>query len=137
MTEHPSVFVDTNVFAYALDPDEPIKQARAQQVLAERRDAIVVSAQVLIELYNVCTRAFGMSGSDASLAIAKIARHRVMSADRDLVLRATDLAAATQVRIFDAMILVAAKGAGCSTVLSEDLNPGQDYDGVRVVNPFG
>ena len=25
---------------------------------------------------------------------------------------------------------------GCATVYSEDLNSGQDYGGVRVVNPF-
>jgi predicted nucleic acid-binding protein len=25
---------------------------------------------------------------------------------------------------------------GCHTVYSEDLNAGQDYDGVTVVNPF-
>ena len=33
-------------------------------------------------------------------------------------------------------ILAAAKQMGCRTVFSEDLNAGQDYDGVTVVNPF-
>jgi predicted nucleic acid-binding protein len=37
---------------------------------------------------------------------------------------------------WDAAILAAAKQLGCHTVYSEDLNHGQDYDGVRVVNPF-
>lgn len=36
----------------------------------------------------------------------------------------------------DAAIIEAARNAGCDTVLSEDLNHGQDYGGVRVVNPF-
>jgi predicted nucleic acid-binding protein len=37
---------------------------------------------------------------------------------------------------WDAAILVAAKQLGCHTVFSEDLNDGQTYDGVTVVNPF-
>ena len=41
-----------------------------------------------------------------------------------------------QLRYWDALILAAAKHSGCVTVLSEDLNEGQLYDGVTVVNPF-
>ena len=41
-----------------------------------------------------------------------------------------------QISYWDAAILTAAKELGCHTVYSEDLNDGQDYDGVRVRNPF-
>jgi predicted nucleic acid-binding protein len=41
-----------------------------------------------------------------------------------------------QTSYWDAAILAAAKAARCSQLLSEDLNHGQDYDGVIVVNPF-
>jgi len=37
---------------------------------------------------------------------------------------------------WDSLILAAAKRAGCTTILSEDFNSGQDYDGVRARNPF-
>jgi len=37
---------------------------------------------------------------------------------------------------YDSLILAAARLGGCSVVYSEDLNPGQDYGGVRVENPF-
>lgn len=37
---------------------------------------------------------------------------------------------------WDAAILEAARTSECERLLSEDLNHGQDYDGVRVVNPF-
>lgn len=37
---------------------------------------------------------------------------------------------------WDAAILAAEKQMSCQTVYSEDFNHGQDYDGVRVVNPF-
>jgi predicted nucleic acid-binding protein len=37
---------------------------------------------------------------------------------------------------WDGAIVEAARVLGCKVVLSEDLNAGQSYDGVRVVNPF-
>ena len=37
---------------------------------------------------------------------------------------------------WDAAILVAADALGAHTVYSEDLNDGQQYGRVRVVNPF-
>jgi predicted nucleic acid-binding protein len=37
---------------------------------------------------------------------------------------------------YDAAVLAAAQELGAHTVYSEDLSHGQDYDGVKVVNPF-
>lgn len=37
---------------------------------------------------------------------------------------------------WDAAIIEAARLQGCREVLSEDMADGQDYGGVRVVNPF-
>jgi predicted nucleic acid-binding protein len=37
---------------------------------------------------------------------------------------------------WDALILQAAKVAGCTCVYSEDLHPGLDIQGMRVVDPF-
>ena len=36
----------------------------------------------------------------------------------------------------DSAILAAARMCGCDAVYSEDPNDEQDYDGLRVVNPF-
>jgi predicted nucleic acid-binding protein len=40
------------------------------------------------------------------------------------------------VRFWDALLLAGANAAGCGYFLSEDLNDGQAYGGVTVVNPF-
>ncbi len=37
---------------------------------------------------------------------------------------------------WDAAVVEAARALGCAVVLSEDLNPETDYEGVRVENPF-
>lgn len=41
-----------------------------------------------------------------------------------------------QLSYWDAAILEAARASRCEVVLTEDLNDGQDFAGVRVVNPF-
>jgi predicted nucleic acid-binding protein len=56
--------------------------------------------------------------------------------DGTLVPEATHIAERFQIGHFDEQILAVAKRMGCATVYSEDLNSGQDYGGVRVVNPF-
>lgn len=41
-----------------------------------------------------------------------------------------------RISYWDAAILEAARSLGCEVVLSEDLSDGEDYDGVRVEDPF-
>ncbi|MGH7138092.1 MAG: PIN domain-containing protein [Pirellulales bacterium] len=37
---------------------------------------------------------------------------------------------------WDSMLLAACKDAGVTTLFSEDMNSGTDYDGLTIVNPF-
>ena len=37
---------------------------------------------------------------------------------------------------WDCLILAAAKQSGCDAVYSEDMSASQDYDGIRIINPF-
>ncbi len=37
---------------------------------------------------------------------------------------------------WDSLILASAREADCSVVYTEDLSHGQDFDGVKVINPF-
>lgn len=52
------------------------------------------------------------------------------------ILHAVELHERMDVSFWDAMILTSANSLGCRVLCSEDLNPGQSYDGVLVVNPF-
>lgn len=45
-------------------------------------------------------------------------------------------AARWAISYWDAAIVEAAREAGCAILLSEDLQDGFDFAGVRVVNPF-
>ncbi|MGH3448521.1 MAG: PIN domain-containing protein [Nocardioidaceae bacterium] len=130
------MLVDTNVFAYALDSSEQPKQALAQHLIDQRRDDIVVSTQALVELYAVCTRKLGMDRASARQAVEALTGFGVVDTDRALVLSALALSESAQLSIFDAAIVCAAQRAGCSALLTEDLNTGQRFGDVVVENPF-
>jgi predicted nucleic acid-binding protein len=56
--------------------------------------------------------------------------------DLQIVSDAIALAQRYQISYYDAQIIAAAKRIGAKIVYSEDLNNGQSYNGVQVINPF-
>ena len=60
----------------------------------------------------------------------------VVPIDAYLVREAVELAQASQLAYWDALIVRAASVAGCARLFTEDLNHGQVIDGVRIENPF-
>jgi predicted nucleic acid-binding protein len=132
-----SSFIDTNVAVYAFDRAEPSKQRIAIEVL-ESDDRLVLSTQVLLETWWVLTRRLAepLEESQASEVIDQLSQLPVVSTDPQLVRQAINTSRRFELAIWDALIIEAARAAGCTTVLSEDLQPGQDFDGVTVENPF-
>ncbi len=135
-----SIFVDTNVLVYARDSDHPAKQERAQAWLehlwssAEGR----ISAQVLNEYYVTVTRRLEarLSPVEARADIEDLLAWSPQPIDTDLVLRALEIGEAAQLSHWDALIVAAAQRSGCTHLLTEDLNDGQQIDTVAVINPF-
>src|SRR5262249_6698979 len=117
---------------------EEQSKARAALLTLESDD-LAVSVQVLQEFYVQATRGSKqdrLSHQQAALLIESFLRFPVQEMTLQLLKAA--LAAKQRFRIsyWDAAIIEAARAIGCQTILSEDLNHGQDYDGVKVVNPF-
>jgi len=132
-------FVDTNVLLYAVSTadDERAKAARARDLLGARE--LALSVQVLQEFYVQATRHSKedrLSHEQAVTLIESFRRFPVQEISVLLMTRALATRERFQISYWDAAILEAAKLQGCMTVLSEDLNDGQDYDGVVVENPF-
>jgi predicted nucleic acid-binding protein len=133
-----SVFIDTNVAVYAMCPEEPAKQAMAQSLIARHLDRglLVVSTQVLQETFSVLTREKRVVDHEALRFVRLLGRRRVIPADADSVLNALELSVAEQLSVWDALIVHAAMQAGCTTLLTEDLQSGRRFGDVEVVNPF-
>ena len=132
-------FIDTNILLYAIstEPAEAPKSSIAQNLLLLNRWAW--SGQIAAEFINASTsrkRRPPLSWSDARQWLDCWTHFEMIPIDRAVVKIALEIASRYMISYYDAQVLAAAKLAGCSTMYSEDLNHGQDYDGVRVVNPF-
>lgn len=97
-----------------------------------------LSVQVLQEFYVNVVRPplCAMTHTDAVAAIHQLLRRPTVLTDAALVLDGLRLKERYQLSYRDAAIVAAARALGAGTLCSEDLNHGQEYDGVRVVNPF-
>jgi predicted nucleic acid-binding protein len=132
-------FVDTNIWVYSVDRADPEKHARARAAIAPSNDVdLVVSSQVLGEFYTTVTRKLRhpVSEPDAGRMLEELRRLPVVAVDRDHVIEAVDSSRAWKISYWDALILAAARSAGCRRVLSEDLADRQSYGDVRVENPL-
>ena len=134
-----AVFVDTNVLLYAVSTasDEAGKSATARRILD--RDDLVLSVQVLQEFYAQATRSTKpdrLAHESAASLIESWLRFRVIETTVPLVQRALATAARWRISHWDAAIVEAARRGGCPELLSEDLQPGMDFAGVAVRNPF-
>ena len=133
------VFVDTNVLLYTIDEDPTSveKRRKAQQLLLAENWGW--SVQVAAEFFVNATspkRPFRLAAPDAAALVENWLSFPTLTLAPTLVQMAIAFHQRFGVSYWDAAILAAAKQLGCHTVYSEDLNDGQDYDGVRVVNPF-
>lgn len=136
------IFLDTNIFIYSIDasPDQKNKRDIARQIVREqiRKDSGVVSIQVLQEFYQVSTHKIQvpLSTEEALEYLHYITILATVTADFDMVVAAIRLHQKYSLSFWDALILQAAKTAGCSLVLSEDLQDGFRLDDLTVKNPF-
>ena len=94
-----------------------------------------LSVQVLQELL-VTLRRKGVALTDARNTVEDYTHWRIVENDVDLLRSGMAEMERWQLSFWDGLILAAARSVGVATVWSEDLSDEQDYDGVRVVNPF-
>ena len=131
-------FVDTNGLLYAVSrvPDEVGKRDVAREILQQTN--LAISVQVLQEFFHQATRPrrTGMTRANALAFLAPFLSKPVQSMTPAVFLDAVDVAQRYQVSYWDGAILAAARAQDCDVVYTEDLNHGQDYGGVRAVNPF-
>ncbi|HEX4081108.1 MAG TPA: PIN domain-containing protein [Rhizomicrobium sp.] len=131
-------FLDSNILIYAAAGrhDAPGKFVRATEILANGDYGI--SAQVLQEFYVNVTRkpSVPLRPHTALLWVERLALQPCAAADATLVKNAIVVSERYKISYWDGAILAAAESLGAEVVYSEDLNHGQVYGSVRVMNPF-
>lgn len=137
MSDKP-IFVDTNILIYAHDKDAGEKYRTAKAVVESLWNRPIlpsISIQVLQEFYANLIRK-KVKASDVRETVMNYLEWDVINNDRNLLLEGMRLKDKFSLSLWDALILAAAKTAKSKELWSEDLNPGQNYEGVAVFNPL-
>ncbi len=132
-------FLDTNVLVYAYDASAPAKQTVAQELVRKAiAGEIVISSQVLAEFAATMLHKVSPPSrpEDVIALLDVLAPIKLVVPDGGIVRRAIEARSAYGLHFYDGMIVAAAERAKCGRIWSEDLNAGQEYFGVMVVNPF-
>jgi predicted nucleic acid-binding protein len=133
-------FVDTNVLVYAHDTTAGRKREVAAGLLGRLSEerAGQTSVQVLSELYVTLTRKLPnpLPSEAAEEIVADFATWRWFSPRPFDVIETIRISRRYQISFWDAMIVRGAATLEAQVIWSEDLNPGQAYEGIAVRNPF-
>jgi len=132
------IFIDTNVLVYTLDNKDKEKKKKAREILKKAIDSYqaVISTQVIKEFYVVATKKLNIDPIIVKNIIHNFHNMEIVNNDLEIIEQAIDISVISQLSFWDSLIIAAAERANCEYILSEDLNAGQIYRGVELVNPF-
>jgi predicted nucleic acid-binding protein len=135
-------FLDTNVLLYAVlgRLDEPTKFQISRNLVAIWNFGL--STQVLGEFFVNSQRRSErrlqrpLTAAEATEFVMRLNDRPCVAVDRSVVHLAIAYAHRYQISYWDAAIVAAAEQLETAILYTEDLNHGQRYGSVRVVNPF-
>jgi predicted nucleic acid-binding protein len=132
------IALDSNVLIYAQGVNDLDRFQRARAAIETLVESdIIIPAQALGELFAVLIRKYGQPRSLARDAVLKWQEgYEVAPTTERVLVRAIDLASDHRLNVWDAMVCSAAAEADCTVLLSEDMQDGFVWSGVRVINPF-
>ena len=134
------IALDSNILVYfagvqRVSEDRP-KIERIQSLVETLSATLVAPVQALGELFVVLRKA-GASGADAREVLVRFAEgFAAPASERATALAAADLAVDHKLQYWDALIVSAAVDAGCTLLLSEDMQHGFVTRGLTIVNPL-
>jgi predicted nucleic acid-binding protein len=136
------VALDTNILAYlagvSRDARDDAKIDQIRNLIARLSSVVslIAPAQTLGELFVVLRRG-GASANEARAVLIEFAQAFGSSASEPkTIVAAADLVVDHKLQFWDALILTAAADAGCTLLLSEDMQDGFVTRGLTVVNPL-
>ena len=132
-------FFDTNVLVYAAVRQDERKSATAQELIRHALEVNhdgVISVQVVTEFTNVMLNRFKMSAKAVDEWVSQFYPLLATEVTMDAVRNAMCIKEEYGIQYYDALIIATADKLGCTEIVSEDLNDGQLYHGMAVVNPF-
>lgn len=134
-------FIDTNLFIYQIEGLDERKAAVAGRIIREGIDTgnACISFQVIQECLSILLRKayvpLPVEHARTLLEDVLAPLFRV-PATIDLYRRGLDIQARYRYDFYDSLIIAAALLAGCTRLYTEDLQDGQQIEGLTIENPF-
>ena len=131
-------FIDSNVFVYAADSKNHAKRSVARKLISSAvlSGGYRINVQVLNEFSSVAYRKLGLAIEEIKAYLEMFRALPVLPVSADVTEKGLDVMNRYGLQFYDSLLLVAASENGCDEFVSEDLNDGQIYCGMKAVNPF-
>lgn len=129
---------DTNIFIYSFDRTDPGKHVKAKRLISAMLDrATAVPMQVISETLNAAHKKRHLIAPDARIACEALADLvHIEPATPDDAVAASRLAEDRKLQFFDAQLIKTQARLGVTVLLTEDLQSGQRFGTLQVLNPF-
>ncbi len=132
------ILLDTNLWVYLYAKNQPNHATQVRKIVVSQFESIVVSTQILGELYHVLTRKNLTSPPEAKAIILEmITNFPILEIDTTKVLQALDINARYGYSYWDSLVIATALWANCHILYSEDMHHQQVVeDKTQIINPF-
>jgi len=132
------IYIDTNIWVYLYSETE-IKSAKASELINSDFNQIVISTQILNELFNVLAIKLKIKTKEETKEIINdlISSFEISVLTGELIIKAIDLSIKYQFRFYDSLMVSIALHQQCKIFYSEDLQNGQVIENkLTIINPF-
>ena len=131
-------FIDSNIIVYANDRTAGDKQRRAAELVKihMQEQTGVISTQVMQEYANTAINKLHQDSAVVARQVRLLEHLALAPINPKSIRRAVEILTTYQISFWDANIIASAEAFECDVILSEDLNTGQFYAGIEVINPF-
>jgi predicted nucleic acid-binding protein len=131
-------FIDTNILIYAEDGSDKRRQLVALGLLKQLHATSkgVLSTQVLNEYCSVAIKKLKLPVHHVRAQLDLFEQFEVVQVTPAIIRMGLDLHQTRSLAFYDAQICACAQAAGCSMLYSEDMNAGENMNGLVIVNPF-
>jgi predicted nucleic acid-binding protein len=132
------ILLDTNLWVYLYTTTPQAKYHHIRQIVEKNFNNIVVSTQILGELYHVLTRKNLQTEVEAKeIIIETIAMFPILGSNTSIVLKGIDIHERYRYSYWDSLLLATAIFNGVHSFYSEDMQHNQLIENkTRIINPF-
>ena len=131
------IFIDSNILIYSIDSNDSVKQNIAKNIITELSNNAIISTQVLQEFYNVVTHKLGCPKDKAKQLVEDISESFFIHQNSvNDIIHAIEISIKTSFSFWDSLIISSAISEECTILYTEDLNDGQNVEGLTIKNPL-